>query len=160
FGGVERLYENLPLVSGKLRETLAAGRKDALLSRELAVLRPGVVDLAFDLESYRRVEPAWPKPRGLWMGMEFVRLGKGLPAPVPALSGEPVEALSDAAALSAYLSRVPDGAHVAVDWAGEHRPPSPRVDAIGLFHPAAGAAWTAVGEAALDLAGRPLIVHD
>src|SRR5262249_38484763 len=60
FGGVERLYENLPLVSGKLRETLAAGRKDALLSRELAVLRPGVVDLAFDLESYRRVEPDWP----------------------------------------------------------------------------------------------------
>src|SRR6266850_477640 len=37
FGSVERLYENLPLVPGKLRETLATGRKDALLSRELAL---------------------------------------------------------------------------------------------------------------------------
>src|SRR6266705_2886007 len=46
FGSVERLYENLTLVGGKLRETLAAGRKDALLSRELAVLRPGM-DLPF-----------------------------------------------------------------------------------------------------------------
>ncbi|HEY3067967.1 MAG TPA: 5'-3' exonuclease H3TH domain-containing protein, partial [Methylomirabilota bacterium] len=42
FGGVDRLYENLSLVAGKLRETLAAGRKHALLSRELAILRPGV----------------------------------------------------------------------------------------------------------------------
>src|SRR6267378_2863481 len=38
FGGVTRLYENLSLVPGKLRETLAVGRKDALLSRELALL--------------------------------------------------------------------------------------------------------------------------
>src|SRR6266478_1380532 len=38
FGGVERLYENLSLVPGKLRETLAANRKQALLSRELATV--------------------------------------------------------------------------------------------------------------------------
>src|SRR5262249_5479583 len=38
FGSVERLYENLTLVGGKLRETIATGRKVALLSRELAVL--------------------------------------------------------------------------------------------------------------------------
>src|SRR5499426_44649 len=102
FGSVDRLYENLTLVAGKLRETLAAGRKDALLSRELAVLRPGV-DLPFDLERFRRVEPDWPKLRTLWMEMEFVRLVKELPAVVPAVSGEPVQALADAAALAAYL---------------------------------------------------------
>jgi DNA polymerase-1 len=159
FGGVERLYENLSLVTGKLRETLAAGRKDALLSRELAVLRPGV-DLPFDLETFRRVEPDWPKLRTLWMEMEFVRLVKELPALTPTVSGEPVQALPDAAALAAYLAKVPSGAPLALDWAGEHRPPSPRIAAVGLFHPDAGAAWMAVGDAPLDVGNRPLIVHD
>src|SRR5207245_8561990 len=36
FGGVSRLYDNLTLVPGKLREALAANRPQALLSRELA----------------------------------------------------------------------------------------------------------------------------
>jgi DNA polymerase I len=159
FGGVERLYENLSLVSGKLRETLAAGRKDALLSRELAVLRPSV-DLAFDLEAFRLVEPDWPKLRALWMEMEFVRLVKELPAPTPSRSTEPVQALADTAALAAYLARVPAGAPLAVDWAGEHGPPTPRVDALGLFHPDAGAAWIGVGDTVPQLGEHPLIVHD
>jgi DNA polymerase-1 len=159
FGGVERLYENLSLVAGKLRETLAAGRKDALLSRELAVLRPGM-DLPFDLETFRRLEPDWPKLRALWMEMEFVRLIKELPAPTPASSAEPVQPLPDAAALAAYLAKIPSGAPLAVDWAGEHHPPTPRIDAIGLFHPDAGAAWVAASDAALEFGDHPLIVHD
>src|SRR5439155_892806 len=60
FGSVARLYEHLPLVGGKLRETLAAGRKDAFLSRELATLNRDV-PLGFDLETFRRVEPDWPR---------------------------------------------------------------------------------------------------
>jgi DNA polymerase I len=159
FGGVEKLYENLTLVPGKLRETLAAGRKDALLSRELAVLRPGM-DVPFDLETFRRVEPDWPKLRALWMEMEFVRLIKELPAATPAASAEPAQALTDAAALSAYLAKIPPGAPIAVDWAGEHTPPSPRVDALGLFHPDAGPAWMAAGDTAFGLGDHPLIVHD
>jgi DNA polymerase-1 len=159
FGGVERLYENLSLVAGKLRETLAAGRKDALLSRELAVLRPGM-DLPFDLETFRRVEPDWPKLRALWMEMEFVRLIKELPAPTPTASAEPVQALTDAGELAAYLAKIPSGAPVALDWAGVHQPPTPRVDAVGLFHPDAGAAWMAAGDGALALGDHPLIVHD
>ena len=159
FGGVERLYENLSLVAGKLRETLAAGRKDALLSRELAVLRPGM-DLPFDLERFRRVEPDWPKLRALWMEMEFVRLIKELPAVTAAVSGEPVEALTDAAALAAYLAKIPPGAPLAVDWAGEHRPPTPSIDALGLFHPDAGAAWLAPDAVPFDVGARALIVHD
>jgi len=159
FGGVEKLYENLTLVAGKLRETLAAGRKDALLSRELAVLRPGM-DLPFDLETSRRLEPDWPKLRALWMEMEFVRLIKELPAPTPTASTEPVQALTDAPALAAYLATIPSGAPLAVDWTGEHQPPTPRVDAVGLFHPAAGAAWMATGDTPLDVGGHPLIVHD
>ena len=159
FGGVEKLYENLTLVAGKLRETLAAGRKDALLSRELAVLRPGM-DVPFDLESFRRVEPDWPKLRALWMEMEFVRLIKELPAQTPAASAEPAQALPDGAALRTYLDKIPTGAPIALDWAGEHTPPVPRLDAIGLCHPDAGPAWMAAGETAFDFGDHPLIVHD
>ncbi len=159
FGGVDRLYENLTLVTGKLRETLAAGRKQALLSRELAILRPGV-DLPFDLETFRRVEPDWMKLRALWMEMEFTRLVKELPATTPVMSGEPVEALTDGAALARYLEKPAPGTAVALEWAGEHRPPSPRLDAIGLFHPDAGAAWIPADATPLDFGGRPLVVHD
>src|SRR2546428_5009887 len=80
FGSVARLYEHLPLVGGKLRETLAAGRKDAFLSRELATLNRQV-PVALDLDAFRRVEPDWGKLRVLWMEMEFSRLVKVLPSP-------------------------------------------------------------------------------
>jgi DNA polymerase-1 len=73
FGSVERLYENLTLVPGKLRETLATSRKQALLSRELATVSRSV-PLTFELEGYRRVEPDWTKLRALWMEMVFSRL--------------------------------------------------------------------------------------
>jgi len=56
FGGVERLYENLSLVPGKLRETLAANRKQALLSRELATVSTRV-PIEVDLEAFRRRDP-------------------------------------------------------------------------------------------------------
>src|SRR5262249_56647954 len=66
YGSVDRLYENLTLIPGKLRETLAAGRKDALLSRELALLnREAPVALA--LGGFRRVQPDWPTLRPLWL---------------------------------------------------------------------------------------------
>ena len=51
FGGVARLYENLSLVPGKLRETLAANRKQALLSRELATVSTRVLTVASSRES-------------------------------------------------------------------------------------------------------------
>jgi DNA polymerase-1 len=159
FGGVERLYENLSLVAGKLRETLAAGRKHALLSRELAVLRPGV-DLPFELETFRRVEPDWTKLRALWMEMEFTRLVKELPAMTPATSGEPVASLADASALAGYLAKPAPASPLVVEWAGEPRPPTPRIDAVGLFHPEAGAAWVAAEATPVDLGARPLVIHD
>jgi DNA polymerase-1 len=158
FGSVARLYENLTLVGGKLRETLAASRKQALLSRELAQLSRGA-PIALDLEAFRRVEPDWVRLRALWMEMEFTRLVKELPATVVAVSAEPVRRLDDPAAVADYLARVPGDAPLAVDWTGEARPPEPRLEALGLFHPAAGAAWTAVPPGAW-LAGRELIVHD
>jgi DNA polymerase-1 len=158
FGSVERLYENLPLVAGKLRETLATGRKQALLSRELASLAR-TAPTTLDLEAFRRVEPDWVKLRGLWMEMEFTRLVKELPATVVAVSAEPVARLDDEAALAGYLAKVPAGAPLAIDWAGEARPPAPRLEALGLFHPDAGAAWTRVPPGPW-LAERPLIVHD
>jgi DNA polymerase-1 len=158
FGSVERLYENLTLVGGKLRETLAASRKQALLSRELASLSR-TAPTTLDLEAFRRAEPDWVKLRGLWMEMEFTRLVKELPATVVSVSAEPVKRLDDAAALADYLAGVPAGAPLAIDWAGDPRPPAPALDALGLFHPAVGAAWTGLPPAAW-LARRSLIVHD
>src|SRR5919109_3021227 len=99
FGSVERLYENLSLVTGKLRETLAMGRKQALLSRELASLSR-TAPVTLDLEAFRRVEPDWVRLRALWMEMEFTRLVKELPATQVAVSAEPVASLDDAAALA------------------------------------------------------------
>jgi DNA polymerase-1 len=160
FGSVARLYENLTLVAGKLRETLAAGRKDALLSRELIVLNHEV-PVELDLDRFRRLEPDWPKLRALWMEMEFARLLKELPTTTVDASAEPVEALGGEAAVRAWLARVPDGAAITIDWAGEARPPEPRITALAMFHPAAGAAALPpeLG-AAVAASGRELVIHD
>jgi DNA polymerase I len=164
FGSVGKLYDNLPLVGGKLRETLAAGRKEALLSRELALLNHEV-PIDIELEAFRRVEPDWVRLRALWMEMEFSRLLKELPPQAGAAQviAEPAERLGDTAAVGAWLARVPAGAPIAIDWAGDPQPPVPRVEGLGLFHPAAGAAAVAAeqaGEAAALLEARELIVHD
>ncbi len=157
YGSVDRLYENLPLIAGKLRETLAAGRKDALLSRELALLNRKV-PVAIDLGTFRRVEPDWAKLRALWMELEFSRLLKELP-PAPTASPEPTTIL-DGAAAGAWLGQVPAGAPLAVDWAGEARTPESRITGLAIFHPDAGP--TAVGPDAtpLTLGAHELIVHD
>jgi DNA polymerase-1 len=159
FGSVERLYENLPLVAGKLRETLALGRKQALLSRQLATVNREV-PLAFDLETFRRGEPDWPKLRALWMEMEFVRLLKELPpAPAPPEAG-PVAALDTPRAVAAWLEGVPAGEAVVLDWTGDTRPPAPEIRGLAVFHPAAGPAWVVAGHAALDPGARAIVVHD
>jgi DNA polymerase-1 len=143
YGTVERLYENLPLIAGKLRETLAAGRRDALMSRELALLNREV-PVDFDVSAFARQEPDWGKLRALWMEMEFTRLLKELPATTISAAAPPAPRLDGPAAARGWLEKVPAGAPVAVDWAGDHRPPRPRITALGVFHPAAGSAWLAV----------------
>ncbi len=158
FGSVARLYEHLPLVGGKLRETLAAGRKDAFLSRELATLNRDV-PLGFDLETFRRVEPDWTRLRALWMELEFTRLLKDLPAPVALVSGAPGTVLSDRAAVVAWVASVPAGEPLALDWAGEARPPDPSLAGVAIFHPAAGAARLAAPDA-VALGGREVLIHD
>jgi DNA polymerase I len=167
FGSVERLYENLTLVQGKLRETLATSRKQALLSRELATVSRSV-PFTFELETYCRVEPDWVKLRALWMEMEFSRLVKELPAPAPAADTGPVDMLASPSDLAAWLARVPADAPIALDWAGEARPPRPRLDAVAYFHPAAGAVAQRLQSpsafaqvlTATPLAERELLVHD
>jgi DNA polymerase-1 len=159
YGSVDRLYENLTLIPGKLRETLAAGRKDALLSRELALLNREV-PVALDLDAFRRVEPDWAKLRQLWMEMEFTRLVKELPPPVPQAPPEPARRLGDRAAIAAWLGAVPAGAPVALDWAGEATPPDPRISGIAVYHPAAGQAEIGADEPPASLGDRELIIHD
>jgi DNA polymerase-1 len=159
YGSVERLYENLTLIPGKLRETLAAGRKDALLSSELALLNREV-PVALDLDAFRRVEPDWAKLRQLWMEMEFTRLVKELPPPAPQAPPEPAKRLDGKAAIAAWLGAVPAGAPLALDWAGEATPPEPRIVGLAVFHPAAGAAELSPDEPPSSLGERELIVHD
>ena len=159
FGSVDRLYENLTLVTGKLRETLALGRKQALLSRQLATVNREV-PLAFDLETFRRVEPDWPKLRALWMEMEFVRLLKELPPPPAPPEAGPVAALDTPQAVAAWLEGVPTAEPVVLDWAGDGRPPAPEIRGVAVFHPAVGPAWVGAGHVALDPGARPVVVHD
>ena len=168
FGGVERLYENLSLVPGKLRETLAANRKQALLSRELATVSTRV-PIAVDLETFRRREPDWDKLRALWTEMEFHTLLRQVPAaPAAEAAGGDAVTLADAAALAQYLGRVPAGDPLAIETVGEGGPPDPTITALGLYHPAAGAARVAVASPADEqgralvaaLGGRTLIGHD
>ena len=163
FGGVARLYENLSLVPGKLRETLAANRKQALLSRELATVSTRV-PIAVDLDAFRRREPDWERLRALWTELEFHSLLRQLPAePAPEATGGDVPTLADADALARYLAAVPPGDPLAVEAVGEGGPPDPAMTAIGLYHPAAGAAVLALepGKATVpDLEGRTLIGHD
>jgi len=160
FGSVERLYENLHLVPGKLRETLAANRKQALLSRELATVSTRV-PITPELDELRRREPDWERLRQLWTELEFSSLLRQLPsAPPGEVAGEQVPVLADGADLAAYLARVPAEAALAIEWVGEGGPPEPALTTLGLFHPAAGAAELHLDAGPPDLGGRPLIGHD
>jgi DNA polymerase-1 len=174
FGGVERLYENLSLVPGKLRETLAAIRKQALLSRELATVSTRV-PIEVDLEAFRRRDPDWDRLRALWTEMEFYTLLRQLPAPAAAAvaSGVDTTTLADGAALADYVGRVPPGEPIAIESVVDGGPPAPTISVVGLYHPAVGAATFACagpgasGSAAecgralaTALAGRTLIGHD
>ena len=174
FGGVERLYENLSLVPGKLRETLAANRKQVLLSRELATVSTRV-PIEVDLEAFRRRDPDWNRLRALWTEMEFYTLLRQLPAPAAAAvaSGVDTTTLADGAALADYVGRVPPGEPIAIESVVDGGPPAPTISVVGLYHPAVGAATFACagpgasGSAAecgralaTALAGRTLIGHD
>ena len=158
FGSVEKLYENLTLVGGKLRETLAASRKQALLSRELATVNRHI-DIPFDLEAFRRVDPDWVKLRNLWMEMEFVRLVKELPAVRVEVSDAPVTHLATPDDARAWIAKVPAAEALALDWAGELRPPDVTFRGVAAFHPAAGPASVSL-TALPALLERPLVVHD
>jgi len=160
FGSVERLYENLTLVPGKVRETLAANRRQALLSRELATVSTRV-PIDQGIEAFRRQEPDWERLRALWTELEFDTLLRLLPAQeAPRITSESLPSLQGAAALQRWLTAVPVDDPVAVDWVGEGGPPEPALGALGLFHPAAGAAILTLGPDAPDFDGRKLIGHD
>jgi DNA polymerase I len=155
FDSVERLYENLHLVPGKLRETLAAHRARALLSRELATVSTRV-PLPNDLESLRRQEPDWVKLRMLWTELEFGSLLRQLPAaPAVAIAAEAAPTLADAAALAAYLAKVPIGDPIAVEWVGTEGPPAPAPTSLGVFHPAAGPATLVLRDPTSGTESRP-----
>src|SRR4029450_12765794 len=117
FGSVEGLYQHLSLVPGKLRETLAAKRKQALLSRALATVSTRV-PLSDDLEALRRVEPDWEKLRSVWTELELRNLLLQLPgsaAPTPAVEDEAPAGGADE--LATFLAKGPGGGPPAGGWA-------------------------------------------
>ncbi len=160
FGTVERLYENLHLVPGKLRETLAASRKEALLSRELATVSTRV-PITVDLDALKRREPDWERLRALWRELEFHSLLRQLPAAAqPEVPPDQTPRLESPAALAGYLAKVPPGAPLAVEWVGQGTPPEPPLTALGLFHPQAGPAVLSLDSGLPDLGSRLLVGHD
>jgi DNA polymerase-1 len=160
FGGVERLYENLHLITGKLRETLAQNRQKALLSRELATVSTRV-PVTPDLDALRRQEPDWQRLRQLWTELEFSSLLRQLPAAASIeAAADDTPVLSDAEGLAGYLAQVPADAPLAVEVVSEGGPPEPSVTALGLFHPAAGAARLLPGDRLPELGSPKLIGHD
>lgn len=163
FGSVEKLYENLSLVAGKLRETLATNRGQAFLSRELATVSHEV-PIEHDLASLKRQDPDWDKLRALWTELEFTTLLRQIPsAPAIVVATEAAPVLEGAAALTEYLAKIPTGEPVAVEWSGTGGPPEPVPTILGLYHPAAGAASIAFGEgpcALPDFGGRRIVGHD
>ncbi len=159
FGSVERLYENLPLVVGKLRETLAAHRKQALLSRELATVSARV-PLTLDLEVMRRREPDWERLRALWMEMEFSTLLRQVPQPAVQVEREPVPILSSPEAFRAYCGSLASTTALALDWCGGGGPPDPLLRGLAFFHPEVGAAFFPLGERLPPLGGCLVIGHD
>jgi DNA polymerase I len=160
FGSVERLYENLTLVQGKVRETLATHREQAFLSRELATVSTRV-PIAQDLGDFKRQEPDWERLRGLWTELEFETLLRQLPgAETPVVVTEALPSLEGPEALQQWLAAVPAGDPVAVDWVGEGGPPGPELSSFGIYHPAPGAAVLKLETEAPDFGGRRLVGHD
>ncbi|MEK6530429.1 MAG: DNA polymerase I, partial [candidate division NC10 bacterium] len=159
FGSVERLLENLPLVGGKLRETLATNRKQALLSRELATVSARV-PLALDLETLRRKEPDWKRLRALWTEMEFSTLLKQIPLTAVQIEREPVPLLSSTEAFAAYCRPLPPAAALALDWCGGGGPPDPALRGLAFFHPEVGPAFFLLADGLPPLDGRLVIGHD
>jgi len=160
FGSLERLYENLAVVTGpKLRETLAKYREQAFFSRELAVLDDRV-PIAFDRETFRVREPTWETLRTLWTELEFSSLLRQIPvAPTP-VSTAPVTCV-DAAGWIEFLGRAGDT--VAVEPVIVGAPPDLRLVGLAGHAPTAGTVYVGVptsGAAALFPAGLHLVGHD
>ncbi|PYM70843.1 MAG: DNA polymerase I, partial [Candidatus Rokuibacteriota bacterium] len=106
-------------------------------------------------------EPDWERLRALWKELEFHTLIRQIPASAPAaVAAEALPTLEGPEALERWLGAVPADAPVAVDWVGEGAPPEPTLSALGLFHPAAGAAILPLGSVPPELGGRRLIGHD
>src|SRR2546426_614501 len=146
----------LQLVGPRVRVLSVSGRTGEPVLYDEAKVRErwGV-----DLETSRRVEPDGTRLRALWMELEFTRLLKAPPAPVALVSGAPGTVLSDRAAVVAWVASVPAGEPLALDWAGEARPPDPSLAGVAIFHPAAGAARLAASDA-VALGGREVLIHD
>src|SRR5207302_1269058 len=96
YGSVDKLYDNLTLIAGKLRETLALGRKQALLSRELALVNRHVPRIDALGVFHPDVGAA-----GAPLGAEA--FAAAFPAGAPVLGGRPLTAHDAKPLLAAWM---------------------------------------------------------
>ncbi len=155
FGSLERLYENLAVVTGaKLRETLARYRDQAFLSRRLAVL-DAAVPLTIDLARFRVREPDRERLHALWTELEFSSLLRQLPARAVTVPTAAVPRV-DGAAWRGWLDRAGD--MIALEPVLTGSVPEVTLVGVGCYSPSAGTGYLTDPPSWPD--GLSLVGHD
>lgn len=77
FGSMEAIYENLSKISGKMHDTITAGRNMAFISKQLATIITDV-PIDFEPEKYVLQEPKRAELAAIFAELEFRTLGKRL----------------------------------------------------------------------------------
>ena len=77
FGSIENIYAQLDNVKGKLKETLAANKEQALLSRRLATIHCEML-ISLDIERFKLQDRDDEALKSLFVEFEFNTIGKRL----------------------------------------------------------------------------------
>lgn len=180
YGTVENVYAHIDEIKGALKTKLEAGSESAKLSKWLATIKIDA-PVTFDHEGFKVKEPNWAEAAALFRKLEFKSLlpkvtpkaGTAQAAEVEAAKVEevaaipvpPFQAVADAAAVEAFLAKLPADEPVSLlaliqIAAGDPGRPVPS----GVALVGGGAGLWAIGDAipalrALVESGRPVIGH-
>lgn len=113
YGSMEKLYENIDNIKGKLKEKLEKDREIAFLSRDLATIDCNL-DFRFCADEYSMAEPDLDRLRELFKEMEFSRFIKEL-TPQESLSREGYTLLDSIEKINETLEKRPKDALLAID---------------------------------------------
>jgi DNA polymerase-1 len=187
YGTVEGVYAHLDEIKGALRTKLETGLESAKLSKWLATIKTDA-PVAFDPEKLKLKEPNWAEAAALFRKLEFKSLMNRVTpkegAPVPAAADEgaavaaagvaetvkvdlpPFQAVSDAAAVIAFLEKLPAGEPVSLLAVTANPPGDPgRPVPTGVALVGGGQGLWIIGDGVMALrtlvsSDRPVIGHD